>query len=43
MNRTSKARARPRILIGQWSLAADLLERLIEAGHLPTLAPEAAA
>ena len=30
-------------LIGQWSLAAGLLERLIEAGHLPTLAPETAA
>jgi len=25
-------------LIGQWSLGVDLLERLIDAGHLPTLA-----
>jgi 6-phospho-beta-glucosidase len=25
-------------LIGQWSLSVDLLERLIAAGHLPTLA-----
>ena len=25
-------------LIGQWSLGADLLERLVEAGHLPSLA-----
>jgi 6-phospho-beta-glucosidase len=25
-------------LIGQWSLTVDLLERLIAAGHLPTLA-----
>ena len=26
-------------LIGQWSLSVDLLERLIAAGHLPTLSP----
>jgi 6-phospho-beta-glucosidase len=30
-------------LIGQWSVAVDLLERLVEAGHLPSLVPEAAA
>jgi 6-phospho-beta-glucosidase len=29
-------------LIGQWSLSVDLLERLIAAGHLPTLAEAAA-
>ena len=29
-------------LIGQWSLSVDLLERLIAAGHLPTLVETAA-
>jgi 6-phospho-beta-glucosidase len=29
-------------LIGQWSLSIDLLERLIAAGHLPTLQEAAA-